>query len=70
MSPNLSLKKATNTLLRIFVGRSSKITFLLVQQAQKLRDFASNTDMVSEGSSLGSRDLCREKKFGDKAIDR
>ena len=49
MSPNLSLKKATNTLLRLFVGQRSKITFLLVQQAQRLGDFASNAVLVIRG---------------------
>ena len=45
VSPNLSLKK--HTLLRIFVGQGwKKITFLLVQQTQRLGDLASNAMLV------------------------
>ena len=39
-------KKATNTVLRLFVGQTSKTTFLLVQEAQRLGDFASNVVLV------------------------
>ncbi len=43
---NLVPKKATNTLLRLFIGQRSKITFLLVLEAQRLGDFASNAVLV------------------------
>ena len=39
-------KKATSTLWRLFVGQRSKITFLLVQEAPRLGDFASNAVLV------------------------
>ncbi len=39
-------KKAETTLLRLFLGQRSRITFLLVQKAQRLGDFASNAVLV------------------------
>ncbi len=49
VSPNLSLKNATTNLLRIFIGQSSKITFFLVQQAQRVGKLASNAMLVMQG---------------------
>jgi hypothetical protein len=45
-SHNLVPRKATNALLRLIVGKGEKSTFLLVQQAQRSGDFASNTVLV------------------------
>ena len=53
LSPNLSLNKKQHTLLRIFVGQGwKKITFFLVQQAQRLGDLASMTVLDIQGGQL------------------
>jgi hypothetical protein len=52
------------------LDKDKKFTFLLVQQAQNLEDFASTAVLVMWGQQSRREGLVWRIFFGDKAIDR
>ena len=59
----LSLQKSNKRFVETFCWKRLKITFLLVQQAQRLGDLASNAVLVLLGQQSRRQGLVRRKKL-------
>ena len=67
--PTCPLKKATNTLLRIFVGQDWKrLPSCWCSKHRDWETLPASQFWIFKGGSCGGRDLCGEKKFGDRLM--
>ena len=59
----MSLKKATNNLLRIFWDKFQKLPSCWYSKHRDWETLTATQCWICEGSNLGGRDLCGEKKL-------